>query len=110
MEYTPLNLLNDHALEMDLHISPNGNIDAAAAGNKHLADAMNTQLKQLICPSNRNPTFQNPTADPPQFALTNYKAMGASQRDSLLMAANPTAKPPYGTAKIHPDGGLYPST
>lgn len=88
---------------------PNGDIDAAASGDAKLTSWMNRQLKELVCPSNRNPVFQNPTADPPQFALTNYKALGASTRDSLVMAADPNAKPPYGTAKIHPNGGLYPS-
>ena len=87
---------------------PNGDIDAALPGNPALAAAMNTQLKDLICPSNPNKTFQNPRASPPQFALTNYKAMGASTRDSLFLAGDPAAKPPYGTAKMHPDGALFP--
>jgi type II secretory pathway pseudopilin PulG len=68
-----------------------------------------TSLKELVCPSNRNSVFANSSANQPQFALTNYKAMGASTRDSLLMAADSTLKPPYGTAKMHPDGALYPS-
>jgi hypothetical protein len=70
---------------------------------------MNMSLNEWTCPSNPHKTFQNPKASPPQFALTNYKAVGASTRNSLLLAADPSAAPPYGTAKIHPDGALYPS-
>jgi hypothetical protein len=41
-------------------------------------------------------------------AITNYKAMGATTRDSLTMVVNPEAKPPYGDAEIHPDGAICP--
>ncbi len=88
---------------------PNGDIDAALAANPALVTAMNTSLRELVCPSNRNSIFQNPNPSPPQFALTNYKAVGASTRNSLLMALDPTLTPPYGTAKMHPDGAIYPS-
>ena len=88
---------------------PNGDLDAAMAGSPALTTAMNTQLPETVCPSNMNWTFQKPLATPPQFALTNYKAVGASTRKSLLTAVDPTATPPYGTAKMHPDGVLYPS-
>ena len=40
---------------------------------------------------------QNPAAAPQSAGITNYKAMGATTRDSLAMVANPQAKPPYGT-------------
>jgi hypothetical protein len=89
--------------------TPNGVIDAALSGNPALVNAMNMSLPEWTCPSNTNKTFQNPMANPPQFALTNYKAVGASTKTSLMMAADPTAAPPYGTAKMHPDGALYPS-
>ena len=88
---------------------PNGHIDAAASANSALASALNTSLKEFICPSNNNNLFKDPDANPPRFALTNYKAIGALSRSSLIMAANPAAAPPYGTAKMHPDGALYPS-
>jgi hypothetical protein len=88
---------------------PNGDIDAAIPGNPALAKAMNTPLLEVICPSNPNKAFQNPSANPPQFPLTNFKAVGASSRNSLLIAADKTAKPPYGEGKMHPDGVLYPS-
>ena len=34
--------------------------------------------------------------------------MGATSRDSLLMVASPQGKPPYGDAKLHPDGAIFP--
>jgi len=88
---------------------PDGDIDAAMSGNAALANAMDTSLSEFVCPSNPNKIFQNLKAKPPQFAFTNYKAVGASTRSSLLLAADPTAAPPYGTTKLHPDGALYPS-
>jgi len=88
---------------------PNGDLDAALRTNAALADAMNTSLPELMCPTNNNDLFQQPASNPPRFAFTNYKAMGASTRNSLLMAANPNGTPPYGTASIHPDGALFPS-
>jgi hypothetical protein len=70
---------------------------------------MNRSFPDFLCPSNSNNKFKNPAASPPQFAFTNYKAMGATTRHSLLMVSNPSGKPPYGTAEMHPDGALYPS-
>ena len=91
------------------HKLPNGDIDAALAANPALVIAMNTSVRELVCPSNRNSVFQKPNTSPPQFAFTNFKAIGASTRSSLLMDSDPTLTPPYGTAKMHPDGALYPS-
>jgi prepilin-type N-terminal cleavage/methylation domain-containing protein len=88
---------------------PGGDIDAAMSGNKAFSDAMNESWLKITCPANTNAKYQNPAASPPQFALTNYKAMGATTRDSLLMASNPAGKPPYGTAAMHPDGAMFPS-
>jgi hypothetical protein len=88
---------------------PNGDLDALVSKNAALATAMDTSLGELHCPSNNNNVFENPTSNPPRFAFTNYKAMGATTRNSLLMAANPSGTPPYGTASLHPDGALFPS-
>jgi hypothetical protein len=77
--------------------------------NAAVVTAMNTSRKELVCPSNYNSVFQYPGAKPPQVAFTNYKAMGASTRDSLLMASNPKGKPPYGEAKLHPDSAMFPN-
>lgn len=80
-----------------------------AVSNPDLIEKMSMSRPVLVCPSNTNSKVQNPTGSPPHFAFTNYKAMGASTRDSLRMAANSTLKPPYGDASIHPDGVLYPA-
>jgi hypothetical protein len=85
---------------------PGGNIDAAMLDDRVLAKAMNHSFGDFLCPSNTNNTF---AGNPPQFALTNYKAIGATTRDSLLMVSNPAGKSPYGTAEMHPDGALFPS-
>jgi type II secretory pathway pseudopilin PulG len=79
--------------------------------NPAIVAAMNTQLPDCICPSSPGrPAGQS-------AGITNYKAMGASTRDSLLMAADPTAKPPYGImppppgqTPLHPDGAIFPGT
>jgi len=81
----------------------------AAPYGPALTTAMNTSIKDFVCPSNGNPVYQNPAASPPTYALTNYKAMGATCPQSLAFAANPTATAPYGSAGIHPDGAIYPS-
>ncbi len=81
------------------------------------ATARNTELGELTCPSNPNPTF----VDPEQRlgALSNYRAMGATHIQSLSWAwesaggAKQTPKyPPESGSQtnfglIHPDGALY---
>ncbi len=76
-----------------------------------LLNAINTSMKEYVCPSNGNPVYQNPAANPPQGALTNYKAMGATCKNALVFAANPAFTPlPYGdSASLFPDGAIYPS-
>ena len=78
-----------------------------------LSDALNTPFRELICPSNGNSRHQFPTRNPPQFALTNYKAMGASSWKSLVMCASgsdsSSLPAPYGKSRTHPDGAIYPS-
>ncbi len=97
------------------------NGDPEDTSNQATVTAMNTQLKELLCPSGpRGSTQQNSAAGSQTAGITNYKAVGASSRDSLAMVANPRAKPPYGTmeehpehpgaAPLHPDGAIYPST
>jgi len=87
------------------------NGDPENTANKTIANIQETQIKELICPSlPRHVGLQ-------AAAITNYKAMGASTRDSLTMVVNPTAKPPYGTMSpspgavpLHPDGAIFPGT
>ena len=90
---------------------PKGDIDATAATQPELKANLDRSISGFICPSNVNKTFQNVSTNPPQFAVTNYKAIGATTKNSLLMAADSSATPPYGTAKmhLHPDGAIYPA-
>jgi hypothetical protein len=88
---------------------PNGDLDAAMSTNPAIKEGMDMRMPEYTCPSNVNNKFQNVSTDPPHFALTNYKAIGASSRNSLVMVTNPSAAPPYGDATIHPDGAIYPS-
>ena len=67
-----------------------------------------TLIPTYVCQSNRNAKYQDPGDRPPQFALTNYKAMGATCMASLNMLTDPNGTPPYGKADIHPDGAVYP--
>jgi prepilin-type N-terminal cleavage/methylation domain-containing protein len=80
--------------------------------NKSISAATETTLKELVCPA--GPRGQDFVAaqGQPVVAITNYKAMGATTRDSLTMVEHPTAKPPYGTTLthlLHPDGAIFPS-
>jgi len=85
----------------------NGNPEDAS--NQAIATAMKAQINEFLCPNGpRGVTPQNPAAQPQTAGITNYKAMGATTRDSLKMVADPTAKPPYGTATLHPDGAIFP--
>ena len=88
-------------------------------GSNQASDrAMKTQIKDFLCPSGPRGSAQQSAAAQPQSAgITNYKAMGATTRDSLKMVADPTAKPPYGVmnpafggAPLHPDGAIFPAT
>ena len=57
--------------------------------NPAIVAAMKIQMKEFVCPSNPRGTAQR--AQPPA-GITNYKAMGASTRDSLRMVVDPTAQ------------------
>ena len=95
---------------------PQKTLDLDDTTNPAIATAMKTQLKEFICPSvPLNAEGQGPAASPP-FAITSYKALGTSSRDSLKMVLHPHDEPPYGpkavqTARtyLHPDGAIYPS-
>jgi len=60
-----------------------------------------------VCPSNPNKLHEDPVNK--RVAFTNYKAMGATSAQSLILSEDPKATPPYGTASQHPDGALYPT-
>ncbi len=71
--------------------------------------AGNTSLKEFVCPSNNNNLFCNPSATPPQGAMTNYKSIAASSAASLLVCSTNAIGQAYGTVSLHPDGTIYPS-
>jgi type II secretory pathway pseudopilin PulG len=60
--------------------------------NPATAAAMNMSIREFLCPSNPNRHFQNPKTSPPSMAVTNYKAMGASTRNSLIMVVDPGSR------------------
>jgi type II secretory pathway pseudopilin PulG len=68
--------------------------------------ARNTLLSNFVCPENPNKLYQDEKKK--ITAFTNYKAMGATLMNSLLFCTNPSLKPPYGNASMHPDGALFP--
>ncbi len=77
--------------------------------NQAIAKATNTVVNEFICPDGPRGDNHPAEAGKPIVAITNYKAMGATTRDSLKMVVNPDGKPPYGEAKLHADGAIYPS-
>ncbi len=84
-----------------------GNITAQQA--QALQSAMNTSMKEFVCPSNGNQLYKYPQQNPPAGAFTNYKAMGASCAASLMFASNQSGTIPYGSVStIHPDGAIFP--
>jgi prepilin-type N-terminal cleavage/methylation domain-containing protein len=88
-------------------LGPTGDVEGNT--NQALVAAMKTQLKEFLCPNSpRGLAQQNPAAQLQSTGITSYKAMGASTRDSLKIAADPELKPPYGTAPLHPDGAIFP--
>jgi prepilin-type N-terminal cleavage/methylation domain-containing protein len=96
--------------------SPGQSGDTSTTSQQQAAiTARNTQLKELICPSNPNGTYVDPQGR--TNALTNYKAMGATHYASLTWAwDNPRDQTPlYPTGatnyrSIHPDGALFPGS
>jgi hypothetical protein len=80
-------------------------VEPKGSGTPHL-DAANTRLADLVCPSNPNSTFAG------TGYVTNYKAMGATHIESLMVASPKPTVPLYdpGTPAVHPDGSLFPGT
>jgi prepilin-type N-terminal cleavage/methylation domain-containing protein len=83
--------------------------DPEDTSNNAIDRVTHTAIKEFLCPA--GPRGQNFVAEDgkPIVAITNYKAMGATTRDSLKMVVDPDGKPPYGEAKMHADGAIYPS-
>ena len=88
------------------------NGDPEDTSNPAIVTAMNTQFSEFVCPS--GPRRRASSAQQ-SAGITNYKAMGATTRGSLVMVVNPQATPPYGTMSpipgtvpLHPDGAIFP--
>ena len=79
-----------------------------------MQNARDTLIPELACPSNPNALYLNQTAGTgSRIAVTNYKAMGASNMVSLsyVLTPQPTTNP-YGSApplipSQHPDGAIF---
>ncbi len=72
------------------------NGDPEDTSNPAIVAAMNTQMSEFLCPSSPRGSAR------PSAGITNYKAMGATTRGSLIMVANPQSPPPYGTMATIP--------
>jgi prepilin-type N-terminal cleavage/methylation domain-containing protein len=89
-----------------------------ASTDSSMQNARDTLIPELACPSNPNALYLNQTASTgSRIALTNYKAMGASNMLSLAYCLNNSAMVganPYGPNVVpvvpsqHPDGACYP--
>jgi len=70
-----------------------------------------TEISAFECPSYSGPKFASPDATPPNGALTQYKAIGATHAGSLALAKGGPGLGPTGTlgyAGTLPDGALFP--
>jgi type II secretory pathway pseudopilin PulG len=107
-----LPFLEGHAVPGALYITANptdlASFKGAPGDQAHIQAATATSIPAFVCPSNPNSKYQDPGDSPPQFALTNYKGMGATCMASLNMLTQPGGTPPYGKSSVHPDGALFP--
>ncbi len=81
--------------------------------DQSVQDMRDTLIPELACPSNPNKLFVDQPSSASRagkIALTNYKAVGATCMESLALCLDSASTPPYGSAKDHPDGTLYPGT
>ncbi len=69
--------------------------------------ALSSRVGAATCPSYSGQTYVDEANK--RFAISNYKAMGATHKESLLYATNTSINPKYGTKNLHPDGGVIPT-
>jgi hypothetical protein len=93
--------------------------DSSSAATPHQI-ARETSIKLFLCPSYKGPTMSPQLAILKGFggnagsgaqirgALTNYKGMGGTQKESLGFRIKSSGTAPYGTAANHPDGVMFP--
>ncbi len=83
-----------------------------------MVNARDTLIPELACPSNPNALYLNQTAGSgSRIAVTNYKAMGATNMVSLAYClkdpgytTNPYPPSVPLVSSAHPDGACYPGT
>ncbi len=69
--------------------------------------AMTTRVGGFVCPSYSGEEYFDTSLTPPEGAITNYKAIGATSQASLNYYTAPgPGTTPYSAA--HPDGAIYP--
>jgi prepilin-type N-terminal cleavage/methylation domain-containing protein len=100
-EIAPLLIKDTLANDESKRIDPLTHQDTTIQNNRNL------EVPEFLCPSNPYKTYENPANK--KIAFTNYKAMGATSAESLILCENPNAPPPYGKASQHPDGALFPT-
>ena len=83
--------------------------DPEDSSNQDIADVTAERVSAFECPSAPSASAPQPRGAKQTAAITNYKTVGASTRDSLKMVVAPGGKPPYGHSKLHPDGAVFPS-
>ncbi len=104
--YNTLDIGGDPTFPTSFQKGGGGASGARYQTNAQVATA--TTISIYVCQSNPNSKHQDPRNSPPQFALTNYKGMGATCMASLNMLTQPGGTPPYGKSGIHPDGAMFP--
>jgi hypothetical protein len=77
-------------------------------------EMIESQPIEFLCPCGPHGSVRSASGQ--CAGITNYKAMGASTRGSLVMVVTPQATPPYGTMTpirgtfpLHPDGAIFPA-
>ena len=102
------------SLLTDIYISHLENFSPLTKNFIPIAQVRDTEIPELICPSNPNRHFINPSSTIPgtKYALTNYKGISASTMDSLEYGLTGEGTlPGYPSpmnAAVHPDGALFP--
>ncbi len=84
---------------------PLGAVDTA---NDPHTIALGTVVPEIHCPSFDGTTHVDPTTE--LEAITNYKAIGATHKESLMIASMAPGSARYGEPSDHPDGGIFPGS
>jgi len=80
---------------------------SAIDNNPNHVIARNTPISMFLCPSYCGPKYQDPAMQ--TAALSNYKALGATHKNSLYVHSQGRPSTPNYPGQ-HPDGALYPGS